>query len=65
MCGASPCAIRVRWWETAHKPITPTRFVREGRSEAHHFCLEHRRASELVYVRFTSRKQKPASANGS
>ncbi len=61
VCGRSPCAIRVRWWETAHTPISPTRFVRAGRSETHFFCLAHGAASEHVYVRFTARKQKRAA----
>ncbi len=60
ICGRSPCIVRVRWWETAHKPITPKGFVRAGRSEAHFFCLAHRSASERVYARFTMLKQKRA-----
>ena len=55
-CGRSPAAIRVRWWEKACKPITKSQFLREGRSESHYFCLEHRALSERVYVRFTSLK---------
>lgn len=61
VCGETPSAIRVRWWETAHKqPTSRKQFLRAGRSESHHFCVAHRQASERVYIRFTTMRQKPA-----
>ena len=61
VCGG-PSVIRVRWWETAPQPITPTRFVREGRSETHFFRAGHRAVSERVYTRFTGMRRKRARA---
>jgi hypothetical protein len=57
VCGG-PSIIRVRWWETASQPVSKTRFVRSGRSEAHFFCAQHRAVSWRVYVRFTTMRQK-------
>jgi hypothetical protein len=62
ICGGGSVAIRVRWWETAHKQPAGKQFVRAGRSESHYFCVEHRLASERVYIRFTGMRQKPAPA---
>lgn len=58
ICGTSPCAMRVRWWETQSKQISAVRFERAGRTESHYFCIAHREAAERVYVRFTSMKQR-------
>jgi hypothetical protein len=58
VCGEA-AAIRVRWWETVHPPISKTRFVRAGRSETHFFCFRHRAVSWRVYARFTTMRSKP------